>query len=501
MTKKSKAETQEFSRLKSVFWPIHNRELKKFLPLSLLCFFCLFDYSVLRGLREAVIVPKLGAEIVSTLELYGVLPIAIFFMISYFKLVNHFHRETLFYSILGLFLAFFAFFAYYLHPAAGELHPCLSHVMVEYPYFKYPLLMAENWTSALFYVMTVLWGSVVVSLLFWQFVNFMTTFKEARRYYALLVLLGNFGVIAGSYITKYIASTKFDSIAAEDHWQFTLVFLTNTVLVTGVMLMVIYRWINTHVIPRKEYFSHNVTASEKPKMSVMDSLKYISRSKYLGLIALMIVCFGISIELLENLWKSKVVQEYSTSSEYCAFMAEIQIYTGMVIVFISLIGISALRKLSWLANAIATPILLLTAGIIFFTFILFEDEFSPMLTAVGTSSLMVAIWIGSVQNIIGRASRYSIFEATKELSYRPLERELQTKGRAAVDVVGERFGKGLSSVVQQGLLTFIPGSSLMTLSHELFFTFIAIMIAWLFAVTALNKIFMKLAKEKEEHEH
>jgi AAA family ATP:ADP antiporter len=40
--------------------------------------------------------------------------------------------------------------------------------------FAGPISILRNWTFCLFYVMAELWGSVVVSLLFWGFANQVT---------------------------------------------------------------------------------------------------------------------------------------------------------------------------------------------------------------------------------------------------------------------------------------------------------------------------------------
>ncbi len=39
------------------------------------------------------------------------------------------------------------------------------------PRFAGPIAILRNWTFCLFYVMAELWGSVVVSVLFWGFAN------------------------------------------------------------------------------------------------------------------------------------------------------------------------------------------------------------------------------------------------------------------------------------------------------------------------------------------
>lgn len=48
------------------------------------------------------------------------------------------------------------------------------------PRFAGPIAILRNWTYCLFYVMAELWGSVVVSVLFWGFANQVraTTFMD-----------------------------------------------------------------------------------------------------------------------------------------------------------------------------------------------------------------------------------------------------------------------------------------------------------------------------------
>ena len=47
--------------------------------------------------------------------------------------------------------------------------------------FAAPIAILRNWTYAVFYTMAELWGSVVVSLLFWGFANEVSRVDEAKR--------------------------------------------------------------------------------------------------------------------------------------------------------------------------------------------------------------------------------------------------------------------------------------------------------------------------------
>jgi AAA family ATP:ADP antiporter len=59
----------------------------------------------------------------------------------------------------------------------------------------------------------------------------------------------------------------------------------------------------------------------------------------------------------------------------------------------------------------------------------------------------------------GKATKYAIFDPTKEMTYIPLSKEAKTQGKAAIDVLGARLGKSGGALVQQ-LLVLLFGNIL-----------------------------------------
>src|SRR6185312_16456950 len=98
---------REFGKWRSFFWPVHNFELKKLLPMFFLFFFINFNYTILRDTKDALIVtaPGSGAEAIPFLKVWGVLPVAILFMLVYAKLSNVLSKKALFYATLAPFIA------------------------------------------------------------------------------------------------------------------------------------------------------------------------------------------------------------------------------------------------------------------------------------------------------------------------------------------------------------------------------------------------------------
>ena len=163
--------------------------------MALLFFFINFTYTVLRDTKDSLIVtaPGSGAEAIPFLKLWGVLPFAILFMLFYSKMSNVFSKPKLFYTMISIFMAFFAIFALFLYPNRDALHPTeLSDKMQAFlpQGFKGLVANFRNWTFALFYIMAELWGSVALSLLFWGFANDTPRTSEAKRFYNIFGLGG-----------------------------------------------------------------------------------------------------------------------------------------------------------------------------------------------------------------------------------------------------------------------------------------------------------------------
>ena len=89
-----------------------------------------------------------------------------------------------------------------------------------------------------------------------------------------------------------------------------------------------------------------------------------------------------------------------------------------------------------------------------------------------------------------------MFDPTKEMSYIPLDDELKSKGKAAVDVIGGRAGKSGGALIQFLLLNVIfVGSSLVELAPVIAGIFIVILLVWFYAVSGLNTQFLKITSE------
>jgi AAA family ATP:ADP antiporter len=501
----SQTKTQEFGKWRSFFWPVHNFELKKLLPMFFLFFFINFNYTILRDTKDALIVtaPGSGAEAIPFLKVWGVLPVAILFMIVYAKLSNVLSKTKLFYTTITFFISFFALFALVLYPNHDTLHPSVfaDELQALLPQGLSGLVaLLRNWTYALFYIMSELWGSVAISLLFWGFANDITRVSESKRFYAMFGLGANFAMLFSGPAIVYFSDIRSKLPATADAWGISLNYMLSLVVLSGLIIMGIYWWINKNVLSDSQLYNPaelQKAKKEKPKMSLKESFLYLARSKYMGCLAILVIGYGIAINLVEVTWKGQLKLQYPNPNDYSAFMGYFSTITGAVTILMMLfVGGNVIRRFGWRTGALITPVVLLITGVGFFSFVIFRDSLTAMISLLGTTPLMLAVIFGTAQNIMSKSAKYSLFDPTKEMAYIPLDQESKVKGKAAIDVVGARLGKSGGSLVQQGLIVACGSLALITpyVAGILFF----IIFAWIFSANALSKRFLQLSTEKEE---
>ena len=494
---------QEFSKWRAFFWPVHGFELKKILPMLALFFFISFNYTILRDTKDTLIVvtSSAGAKAIPFLKFWGVLPAAIIFMLIYSKLSNMLSKANLFYVTIAPFLLFFAIFPTLIYPNrdALQLDTLSNYLSGIFPIGAKGLVESiRSWHYSIFYILSELWGSAVLSLLFWGFANDITKVSEAKRFYALFGLGANIALyFSGEAIVRVSDIRKFLPPDV-DAWQVSLNYLMGMVVIAGLAVIGIYAWINRNILTDARFYNPAELKAKKSKtkMSIKDSLMFLARSPYLLCLALLVICYGVSINLVEVTWKEQLGLQYPDSNAYSAFMGRFSQTTGIVTVLMMLfVGGNCIRK-GWGFAAMITPVVLLITGVGFFSFVLFRDSLGAYITALGSTPLMLAVLFGAAQNIMSKSAKYSLFDPTKEMAYIPLDPESKVKGKAAIDVVGARLGKSGGSLIQQALMILCSATSLLVITPYIAGILAVIIVIWLIAVRVLDKKFVALTQEK-----
>lgn len=492
----------EFRPWRRYLWPVHRTELKKLIPMLLMFFFISFDYNVLRTLKDSLLITAKGsgAEVIPFVKVWAMFPGAILMTLLYTWLSNRYARETVFYTIIGIFLSYFFIFTFLLYPLRDYIHPhqTADYMEIVLPVgFKGFVAMLRYWTFTLFYVMSELWSSTVLFVLFWGFANQVTKISEAKRFYGLFGVGANFsGIFAGQasvYCCNFSRQGGFPFLGP-DLWYQSLILMVSLVLVCGLVALAIFRWMNTHVLSDKRYYDSPTVKSDdnvKGKLSLKQSFSYLLSSHYLLSIAAIVICYNLVINLTEVLWKHQVKELYPDPNDYTMYMNHIVSIIGLVATLSSLfVSGNAIRKLGWTATALLTPAILLVTSIGFFGFFFAKSMPDLVFPLLGMTPLMLVVFFGSAQNILSRGAKYSVFDATKEIAFVPLNSESKLVGKAAIDGVCSRLGKSGGSMAHQSFLLFFStiGASAPYVATLLF----VVLIAWVIAIRMLGKQFNQL---------
>lgn len=504
-SQKQDEDSSFFSNILFKILPIHKNEITKFISITALMFCILFIQNVIRATKDSVVNTMIGVESVSFLKVWGVMPAAILFAAIYVKLVNILKPETLFYVVISTFIGFFTFFAFVIFPYHDALHmsPDLANKLVmAYPHLKWFMLLVANWGFSLFYIIAELWPNAAYAVLFWQFVNGVTSVDQSKRFYPLFALFGQTGLFFSG--TLLVSQTKIGIYLHNNLGIGTsskvasLQFVMSVVIILGFASLYFFRHINEKVLEVRanDLVKYN-TSKKKEKISVLASFKLAATSRYIMLIAVMLTCYGLAINLVEGPWKAMVAKAYPNTADNLAFVGSYLRMTGIFTILFVLVGSNIVKWLGWFSAAVITPAIMFITGVIFYYSANFDsDILIAICTWIGYDPLILAIVFGAIQNVVTKSTKYTLFDSTKEMAYVPLHDDLKIRGKAAVDSIGIKLGKSASAFIQQMIFILIPTATFEVISPYLMVIFIIVCVIWLYAVRSLGYEYEKLTTKK-----
>lgn len=497
-------DSSSFGKLRSLLWPIHRSECKKVLSMVVLFFLLCVSYSLLRNLKDIVVLTakNSGAEVLPFIKVWGILPAAIIGTWGYTQLCSRFKREKVFYIVISSFLIFFLMFAFILNPLKEifHFHGLQTYLMEVLPSgFKGLIAMCCNWTFTLFYIIAELWSILVLSVLFWGVANDISTVSEAKRSYGILNVGSNIAPLLGGLIAIYATNkmSLFFLSETQDVWGQTIIKLVLIVSTLGVAAMFLFYWMQKNVFT-KPLTEVRGESKGKSRLSLRASIRYLLKSRYLTCIAMIVLGFNISINLTDILWKKQLTKFFADPNEMLEHLSKIQIWLSIFATFGAVLFTSLVRKMGWTFIAIITPLIMTTMAIGFFGFLFYGDLLATIsLTLFGISPLAMTVYLGSMQNCLSKAGKYSVFDASKELAFLPLDAESRLRGKAAIDGLGAGVGKSGASLLYQGLLVMTGGIAFCGPYIAIILSIV--FLTWIYSVISLGKQFNERTKDLPIH--
>nr|MDT0250342.1 Npt1/Npt2 family nucleotide transporter [Endozoicomonas sp.] len=444
---------------------------------------CIFNFDILWNLKESLLITRLGVEAIPFIKLTVVMPVAFVFLIAYSFLANRLSKRTLFIVVLTPFLIWMPLFSMVIYPNLDSFAPRalidqLSPHIPEHLQFIAGLLY--YWPLAIFFALAELWGSAVICILFWTAVNDFHDTQSATRQYPLITMIGSSASIISGPLLYFCVSRAVATPGSG--WQESLETLSFLFVIFGLLILLLNEY-GYRLTPEKitESPDQNQTTTNLPLMA---SARYLFRCPYLASIALVMLAYCVAINMVELAWKSQLVQQYPNEADYSMFMGKVALINGVCSLLCGLLTPTLLR-ISWWAAAFATPIILTATALPFFLVAMIQKTQINVM-GLGCFDLpMIGIQIGMYCHALGKSAKHTLFDATKEMTFIPLDAERKYKGKAAIELVVSRVGKSGSSFFQQ-ILIAIFGSLALAMSW-LAGAFVLAIALWLLAIKKLGR--------------
>ena len=486
------------SKFRFIIWPIRSFELNKFTPIAILLFTLLLNQNIVRSLKDSLIITLVGAEIINFIKLWGEMPLGVLFVIVYSKMCNVMSTEKAFRIILSFFLIFYFIFGFIIYPNTEYFHPSptlIKHYISLYPHFKWFIVMWGVWSYSLIYIMAELWPVIVFSVLFWQLANKITKTEEASRFYPFFSIFGQANcLIAGSVVIYFSSSYHFIyPLFAHLGDSSEIMIKSNVVVVLffGIISLFVHKYIEKNLVLKNNLSLASTKKQDKLELGVIESFKMIMKSRYLLCISILLISYSFSINLIEGISLFKARQLFPTINEFMAYQGRVLFWTGVLTIMFAFIGSTLVNRLGWLSAAIITPIAMLSGGFVFFSVIVFKGHFTFIENLFHIKPLVFIVIVSALQLILCKGAKYSLFDATKEMAYIPLNNEEKTKGKAAVDILGAKIGKASGSVIQTLIFSILPFATYDDIAFVLMIIFVLVCFAWIIGVKMISTMYNK----------
>lgn len=135
-------------------------------------------------------------------------------------------------------------------------------------------------------------------------------------------------------------------------------YLMGAIIGSGGVLLAAYKYMQDKIVSKSKEMSSlkKFPIKKKVKMSMKDSAKFLMSSPYIRDLAILVISYGMCINIVEVSWKAKLKQAFPDPNSYSAFMGNFSSATGAVTLVMMLLGRTIFEKFGWRIAAMVTPV-------------------------------------------------------------------------------------------------------------------------------------------------
>ena len=388
----------------------------KHVALSGIFFSNLMIYTLTRDLKDVIFITDVGANYIPFVKSWLNFPLSLLFLKLYTHCNDRFSKKMTFrfMYITTLSIIFLL---------GCILYPIQSNMITS----NHSNIMIKNWVSTAYYVMSPIWGNIIVSMLFWTLANDYNTVEEAKRIYPLMGMIANISLITAGLLINV------SGIMFRTNWYNNVRCLSLVSIAFGCVSLYLHNW----VVSNNEVTT--MTIKKKQTKKLEKNMFDLLRDPFISSMIIMISCYGACVGSYEVIWKHYLKDLFILQSDYSNFMGRISMWKGMCTILFMAISSMATSKLSWKQIAMITPIALSVFGCAFFI-------------AVGVQDYAMIAIFGAILSVFAKACKYAFFDPCKEIAYIPLSDDIKNRGKSFVEILSAPIGKTSTLLIMQVLM-------------------------------------------------
>lgn len=461
-------------------FPIHPGEYAKFYLLAGLAFLVCTNYTLLRTLKETLVItqPEMGIKAVPFLRTWMLMPIMLIFVKAYAVLSVRFSQQKVCYIFLSFFFSFFVLFTFAFYPFQEAFHlTSLGHWIsaCNFPFAAQLGGLIKFWSFSVYYCLSEVWGTLVVLILFWGVSNRINTLEEAKRFYSPILLVTNLSGFFASQISLYFSNSSFKYFLfpGKDRWSATLLSITLFACIVVLLIMCLFRALFKMFDCNN--FEKKKNDLSKKEMSLIKIIQSVGKKEIFFSLSIMVFSYFFASGILDYVWKYYLQQLYPDSNDFNDYLSRCTTYIsiGSTLLALFITG-DLIRSFSWRISAMVPPALLLlpVMGLLIVYFCFNAD---PVLFS----------FFGASYYCLNRICKFTFFDLSKEIATMELSFTEQIKSKTILDGLIPKFAKTSESIVIQLFLLFLTSFS--TAIPSILIVMVILHLAWALATREKQK--------------
>lgn len=490
---------------------IAKAERKMFWILTLKFFIISFIYSVARVFKDAAVLSRQMPLSINFIKTFIILPVTV-------VCVGFIQKFTCIHPFTKIFDACLMIFSVLFILTGGVLLPFSDKVQLNSFFFKdifadgkcvvkgldsllSVALVFNEWTSSFLYVLSEMFGNLVLSYFFLTFSNSLTTPGQSARFVPLFYVSSNIALLFSGLLTGYFKDQRSKLTFAQAEWIYNGFFIFAGMLILGIYALKYY--LENYVTCKQIFIKKDVKKKgPKVKVSFSEGLSEMMASKLLLNISLIVMFYGISTNLIESTFKNGLTKgaelEGIPTKDYAMDFSSREQQIASVLVMVLLLSPfpKLIQTRGWIYVAIVCPLITLFSlitvfGLAFYNYPGTNNDKNFFLTGLcasqGNTLIKLENWLGVIAVALMKVAKYASFDISKESISMLIDSMLRARYKGIFDGVFGKLGKSLGS-----LFVWIMGYLFQTrdirkcapIAAAVIFGFVLI---WIYSVIYLNK--------------